>query len=69
MYAVCCLAYPPHRLEGVVGACQPWVFLEEVPMDVLPPLLPGVCVVVRGGVGDDDGLPWAGARVHRHRFR
>ena len=43
------------------------MFLEEVPPDVLPPLLPGVCAVVGGGVGDDDGLPWGGAWMYRHR--
>ena len=43
------------------------MFLEEVPPEVLPPLLPGVCVVVRGWVGDDDGLPWGAARMYRHR--
>ena len=32
------------------------MFLEEVPPDVLPPLLPGVCAVNGGGVGDDDGF-------------
>ena len=32
------------------------MFLEEVSTDVLPPVLPGVCVVVGGGVGDDDVL-------------
>ena len=37
------------------------MFLEEVPPDVLPPLLPGVCVVVGGGVG--------GAWMYRHRCR
>ena len=42
------------------------MFLEEAPTDVLPPLLPGLCVVVGGGVGDDDGLPWVGARMYRH---
>ena len=52
-----------------MGACEPEVFLEEFPTDVLPALLPGVCVVVRGGVGDDDGLPWGGARVYRHGCR
>ena len=36
---------------------------------VLPPLLPGVCVVVWGGVGDDDGLPLDWARMYRHRCR
>ena len=45
------------------------MFLEEVPPDVLLPLLPGVCVVVGAGVGDYDGLPWAGARMYRHRCR
>ena len=45
------------------------MFLEEVPTDVLPPLLLDVCVVVGGGVGDDDGLPWGGARMYRHRCR
>ena len=40
------------------------MFLEEVSTDVLPALLPGVFVVVGGGVGDDDGLPWGGARVY-----
>ena len=50
-----------------MGAREPEVFLEEVPPDVLPPLLPGVCVVVRGGVGDDNGLPWGGAWMYRHR--
>ena len=69
MYAVWCLAYSSYRMEGVVGACEPWVFLEEVPTDVLPPLLPGVCVVVGRGVGDDDGLPWGGALVYRHWCR
>ena len=44
------------------------MLLEEVP-DVLPPLLPGVCVVVGGGVGDDDGLQWGGAQMHLHRCR
>ena len=43
------------------------MFLEEVPTDVLQLLLPGVCVVVGGGVGDDDGLPWGGARMYRDR--
>ena len=43
------------------------MFFEEVPPDVLPPLLPGVCVVIGGGVGDDDGLPCTGARMYRHR--
>ena len=38
-------------------------------MDLLPPVLPGVCVVVGGGVGYDDGLPWGGARVHCHGCR
>ena len=42
------------------------MFLEEVPTDVLPLLLPGVCVVVGGGSGDDDGLPWGEARVYRN---
>ena len=28
-----------------------------------------VCVVVGGGVGDDDGLPWAGPWMYRHRCR
>ena len=45
------------------------MFLEEVSTDALPPLLPGVFVVVGGGVGDDAGLPWGGARVYRHRCR
>ena len=45
------------------------MFLEEVPPNVLPPLLPGVCVVVRGGVGDDDGLPWGGTWMYCHRCR
>ena len=45
------------------------MFLEEVPPDVLPPLVPGVCVVVGGGVGDDDGLPWGGAWMYHHRCR
>ena len=45
------------------------MFFEEVPPDVLPPLLPGVCVVVGGRVGDDDGLPWGGAWMDRHRCR
>ena len=45
------------------------MFLEEVAKDVLPPLLPGVCVVVGAGVGDDDGWPWNGARTYRHRCR
>ena len=45
------------------------MFLEEVPTDVLSPLLPGVCVVVGDGVGDDDGLPRGGARMYRHRCR
>ena len=45
------------------------MFLEEVPSDVLPSLLPGVCVVIGGGVGDDDGLPRGGAWMHRHRCR
>ena len=45
------------------------MFLEEVPTYVPPPLLPGVCLVVRGGVGDDNGLPWSGARMYRHRCR
>ena len=43
------------------------MFLEEVSPDVLPPLLPGVCVVVGGGVGDDNGLRWGGAWMYRHR--
>ena len=62
---------------GVCMPCGAWptsrtwwrVFLEEVPPDVLPPLLPGVCVVVGGGVGDDNGLPWGGTRMHPHRCR
>ena len=45
------------------------MFLDEVPPDVLPRLLPGVCMVVWGRVGDDDGLPWRGARLYRHRCR
>ena len=45
------------------------MFLEEVPPDVLPPLLPVVCVVVGAGVADEDGLPWGGARMYRHRCR
>ena len=43
------------------------MFLEGVPPDVLPRLLPGVCVVVGGGVGDDHGR--AGAWMYRHRCR
>ena len=46
----------PHKLQRAVG-----------PFAVH--LLPGVCVVVGGGVGDDDGLPRSGARVYRHRCR
>ena len=52
-----------------MGAREPYVFLEEVPTDVLPPLLAGVCVVLGGGVGDDDGLSWGGARMYRNRCR
>ena len=69
VYAVWCLAYSSYRVEVVVGACEPYVFLKEVPTDVLPPLLPGVFVAVGGGVGDDDGLPWGGARVYRYLCR
>ena len=36
------------------------MLLEEVSTDVLPPVLPRVCVVDGVGVGDDDGLPWGG---------
>ena len=43
------------------------MFLEGVPTDLLSPLLRGVCVVVGGEVGDNDGLPWAGALMYRHR--
>ena len=42
---------------------------EGISTDVLPPVLPGMCVVVGGGVGDDDGLPWGGARVYHHVSR
>ena len=52
-----------------MGAREPLVILEEVPPDVLPPLLPGVCVVVGAGVGDDHGLPWGGAWMYRHVCR
>ena len=45
------------------------MFLEEVSTDVLPPVVTGVCVAVGGGVGDDHGLPWGGARVHCHGCR
>ena len=69
VYAVRCLAYSSYRVEGVVGAHERWLFLEEVPPAVLAPLLPGVCVVAWGGVGDDNGLPWGGARMYRHRCR
>ena len=44
-----------------MGARDSWVFQEEVSTDVLQPVLPGVCVVVGRGVGNDDGLPWGGA--------
>ena len=42
------------------------MFLEEASTDVLPAVLPGVRVVVAGGVGDEDGLQWGKARVYRH---
>ena len=45
------------------------MLLEEVHPDILPPLLPGVRVVVGVGVGDEDGLPWGGARMYCHRCR
>ena len=49
-----------------MGVCETRVFLEEVSADVLPPVFPGVRVVVWGGVGDHEGLPRGGAEVHRH---
>ena len=66
VYAVWRLSYSYHQVEGVVGAHQDQVFLEELSVDVLPPVLTGVCVVLGGGVGDDNGLPRIGARVYRH---
>ena len=45
------------------------MFLEEVSTYVVPTVLPGVCVVVGGRVGDDDCLPWGGAQVYRHGCR
>ena len=66
-----CGAWPTPRIGcrvwwvRVIPKCS-W---RRSPLDVLPPLLPGVCVVVGGGVGDDDGLPWAGAWMYRHRGR
>ena len=63
MYAAWCLGYSSHRVEGVVGALESYLFLVEVSTDVLPPVLPGVCVVVGGGVGADNGLPWGGLGV------
>ena len=49
-----------------MDARESQVFLAEVPTDFLPAVLPVVCVVVQGGVGDDDGLSRGGARVYRH---
>ena len=45
------------------------MFFQEVPPDVLPPLLPGVCVVVLGGVGDDNRLSSGGAWMYCHWCR
>ena len=57
VYAVWCLGHPPYWVEGVVGVGGASGFLEEVPSDVLPSALLGVCVVFGGVVGDDDCLP------------
>ena len=53
-------AMPRTIQEGVVGSCESYVFLEGVSTNVLPPVLPGVCVVIGGGLAQDDGLPQGG---------
>ena len=45
------------------------MIMEEVSSHVFPPVLPDVCVVVVGVVGDGDGLPCSGAWADRHGGR
>ena len=43
------------------------MLLKEVSADVLAPVMPGLSVVAKGGVGDDHGLAQGGASVYRQR--
>ena len=41
------------------------MFFKEVSVDVVPPVLPDIGVIILGRVGDGDGLPQGGASVYR----